>query len=402
MPPKLKTYQSFKELMGTYWLEAKNAKVNEQPVAWVASGAPVEILWAFDVIPVYPENHGAMIGVRKMGGELCQTAESLGFPPDLCSYFRSDVGQAETGNSPIMGLPEPDMLIGCNNICSVVVKWYEIQAKKYDVPVFIVDAPFQEGELEPEAVDYVAAQIHELIDFTADVTGRRFDEAKLFEVLLKSQEAVDLWGRVLDACYHVPCPFTAFDTFIHMFPIVTLRGSQRAIDYYRELSAELNERIENGIAAVENERWRFVWDNLPLWFEMREFSEFLAARGGALVTSTYTESWAPTDIQLLDTSDPYHALARAYLSPYINRGLDIRAEKLATLIERSEAHGFIMHSDRSCKSYSLGQYDLKNMVTELAGKPGVILEADHTDERSFAKEPFYNRLEAFLETLENA
>ena len=401
MPPKLKAYQRFKELTATYWLEAKNAKVNEKPVAWVASGAPVEVLWAFDVMPVYPENHGAIIGVRKMGGMLCQVAESVGFPPDLCSYFRSDVGQAETGNSPIMGLPEPDFLVACNNICSVVVKWYEVQAKKYGVPMFVVDAPFQEDELSTEAIDYVATQIRELIDFVAKATGRKFDESRFFEVLLKAQKAVDLWGKVLETAFNEPCPFSAFDTFIHMFFIVTLRGTQTAIDYYTELLAELNERIERGVGVIENERWRLVWDNLPLWFEMRDFSEFLASKGAVLVASTYTDSWAPENIQLVDESKPYHALAQAYLAPYINRGLKYRAKKMASLIEKSKAHGFIMHSDRSCKSYSLGQYDLKNMVTEFTGKPGVVLEADHTDERAFAKEPFYNRLEAFFETLEN-
>ena len=56
-----------KQIMTEYYIEAKQAKQNGKLVAWITSGGPVEPLIAFDVIPVYPENHGAMIGATKMG-----------------------------------------------------------------------------------------------------------------------------------------------------------------------------------------------------------------------------------------------------------------------------------------------------------------------------------------------
>ncbi len=58
-----------------------------------------------------------------------------------------------------------------------------------------------------------------------------------------------------------------------------------------------------------------------------------------------------------------------------------------------------MHNNRSCKPYSLGQYAIKNAVTERSGVPGLILEADMCDARSFALEPLRTRIQAFMETL---
>ncbi|MDP2267956.1 MAG: 2-hydroxyglutaryl-CoA dehydratase, partial [Deltaproteobacteria bacterium] len=65
--PKLKAVKQMKELMTAYYIEAKTARDSGKKVAWITSGGPVEFLIAMDVIPVYPENHGAMIGASKMG-----------------------------------------------------------------------------------------------------------------------------------------------------------------------------------------------------------------------------------------------------------------------------------------------------------------------------------------------
>jgi benzoyl-CoA reductase/2-hydroxyglutaryl-CoA dehydratase subunit BcrC/BadD/HgdB len=119
-----KKKKKMKEIMMVYYMEAKSARISGRKVAWITSGGPVEPLIAMDVIPVYPENHGAMIGASKMGTELCEKAESMGYSSDLCSYARSDIACATVNGGPIGGLPRPDMLICCNNICGTVLKWY--------------------------------------------------------------------------------------------------------------------------------------------------------------------------------------------------------------------------------------------------------------------------------------
>jgi benzoyl-CoA reductase/2-hydroxyglutaryl-CoA dehydratase subunit BcrC/BadD/HgdB len=108
---KIKSVKRMKEIMTSYYIEAKTAKDNKKQVAWITSGGPVELLIAMDIIPVYPENHGAMIGASKMGADLCSVAEDMGYSRDLCSYARSDIGQAQTSGGPVGGLPEPDMLV---------------------------------------------------------------------------------------------------------------------------------------------------------------------------------------------------------------------------------------------------------------------------------------------------
>ncbi|NTW16858.1 MAG: 2-hydroxyglutaryl-CoA dehydratase, partial [Syntrophaceae bacterium] len=67
---KIKAVARMKEIMTTYYIEAKMAEGTGKKVAWITSGGPVEPLIVMDVIPIYPENHGAMIGASKMGADL--------------------------------------------------------------------------------------------------------------------------------------------------------------------------------------------------------------------------------------------------------------------------------------------------------------------------------------------
>jgi len=76
---KIKSVKRMKEIMTEYYIEAKSPKEQTgKKIAWITSGGPVEPLIAMDVIPVYPENYGAMIGASKMGVDLCEKAESMG------------------------------------------------------------------------------------------------------------------------------------------------------------------------------------------------------------------------------------------------------------------------------------------------------------------------------------
>jgi len=59
----------------------------------------------------------------------------------------------------------------------------------------------------------------------------------------------------------------------------------------------------------------------------------------------------------------------------------------------------VMHCNRSCKPYSLGQYAIKRYVMERTGVPGLIIESDMCDARSFASEAVRTRIQAFMEAL---
>jgi benzoyl-CoA reductase/2-hydroxyglutaryl-CoA dehydratase subunit BcrC/BadD/HgdB len=393
---KLHTHEDLKNLIGRHYMQAKTAHFFDQKVAWVSSGAPVELLRPFDVMTVYPENHASICGATKQGPSLCEATEAEGYSRDVCSYFRCDRGSTLEGESPVGGLPDPDFLFGCNNICGTITKWYEIAARHFDVPFLFVDTPFVHSRVREHAVAYVKEQLESLIPVLESLTDHHFDQSQFTHGLHLSKECVALWKEILQYGAHEPSPFTCFDAFTQMAPIVSLRGTEEAISHYKKLKMEIKERIGKGIAAVDDEKIRLLWDNIPLWYAMRDLSELFAAHKACLVADTYTNAWATATI---DVTDPLESLARNYIEIYLNISIDMMYERIKNLITYFHVDGMVMHSNRSCKPYSLGQYDLARHIREDTGIPVVIIEADMVDSRAYAQAQIHTRIEAFLESL---
>jgi len=399
MPPPFAIFKDLKVLMRNHYLLPKLGRYVGQKVAWVTSGAPVEPLVAMGITPIYPENHGAICGARKVAPDLHRRAEEAGYSPEICSYARNDIGFQLGGKSPIPlgGMPRPHMVVACNNICNTVTKWFERTAEIQGVPFYLIDTPVIHQRLEPHTVTYVKRQLEGMAEWAEQVTGRRLTDARLRETARHSQDNVDAWTEVLETNIERPALFSCFDAFVFMMPIVSMRGTKAVTDFFVKLKAELGERRRKGYFLLPEERHRLVWDNIPIWFQIGALSRFLKQHKAALVADTYTHAWAG---HTMAGDDLFEAAARAYTDIYLNQSLPFRMDKVERMIRAFGADGFIMHSNRSCKPYSIGEYPVKEEVTRRTGKPGVVIEGDMTDPRFYTESQSIQRLQALVEALD--
>jgi len=213
-----------------------------------------------------------------------------------------------------------------------------------------------------------------------------------------SLEAQRLWQAVLDTAMHRPAPLSAFDAFFHLALIVTLRGTEQAVAYYKMLLAEMRERIAQGIGIVPDEKYRLLWDNIPVWYKTKWLSEKFASHGACLVADTYTSAWCGS-MKYIREDDFLDTMAEGYSRIYLNIGVDEMAREVIGMADRYAVDGIVMHSNRSCKPYSLGQYDIQRLVRKERGLPTLMIEADMVDARSFSEGQIETRIDAFIEVL---
>jgi benzoyl-CoA reductase/2-hydroxyglutaryl-CoA dehydratase subunit BcrC/BadD/HgdB len=424
---KLATSKDLSRLMTRYYATRTRvlgkAMGKVRPLAWVTSGTPVEVLMGMGITTAYPENYGALVAAQRAAVPLAQVAETQGYSPDLCSYARCHIGSVlDSRSAPRGGLPSPDLLVASNNICGTVIKWYQALAQELDVPLFLLDAPYQhEAELPEHAEQYVAAQLEELIAWVTRITGRSLNDAKLARAIVYSKRAIALWTEIRELCQARPSPLNAPDLFLTMAPIVVLRGTKDAAAYYEKLKTEVEGRVARGEGALTQERYRLLWDNIAIWYRLFRLYRLFADAGACFVVDTYTNAWsnriapegaglrddkavtalpAPDRDGYLTAHERLLGLARMYSAVYINQSLQVRTGLMSDLVRRFEVDGMVFHSNRSCKPYSLGQYEVLEAVSEQSGVPGLILEADMCDSRLYAEEPIKNRIQAFLDLLE--
>ncbi len=398
MGKRLKATESLKRLIKNYYDELFRCAKEGLPVAWLNVGVPCEIFYAMDIFPFYPENYGAMCGAQKVTPELSRVSEYEGFTPDLCSYARANIGALISKKGPMGELPLPTIQVETTNSCVMIMTWWRSVERLFNVPTYTIDAPQVKYESQDFHLDYMEDELKRMIAFAEEKTGKKFNYDKFIEITKIANEGKRLWAEILELRAHVPCPMNAGDIFTHMFPMVSLRGKQEYIEHLMFLRYDLKERIENKDFPVPNEKVRLLWDNLPIWYDLRLFDE-LEQYETIFVIDTYTQAWGPRFMGIVDENNPIRSYGYYVGSGFLNVQIERRYDLLKELIAQYKVDGIVMHSDRSCKPYSLVQPELAKRVRDELSVPSLLLEADHNDQAGYDREKVIERLKDFIDMI---
>lgn len=394
---KIDSSKNLHNLIQEYYQKFLAAKSLGIKTAWLTSQVPAELFYAAKMFPFFPENYAALCAARHFSTSLCEEAEISGFHPDLCSYARTVLGSVYSGKGPFGPLPVPDLLVACNNQCSTVVTWWKSLARYYHVPCIIIDTPPTIKEPEREKITYVENQLQKLLDAIVDVTGRPIDENRLEEAIHFSNQAQILWGEMLNSRQLHPSPINAGDVFTHMFAAVSLGGTEQAVRHYKILLEDIEERRKSKEGAVKNERFRFHWDNIPIWFDLRLFTYF-GEKGAVFVSDTYSQAWL---FEQIVTESYLQSFAKRLLNNIMNISMESRNNFMIDMLLKYQVDGVVMHSNRSCKLYSAGHLPGKEDVRKQIGIPCLIFEGDMNDPRNYSKTKVRELIDVFLGTIEN-
>ena len=401
---RLHSTERLKSLMAAYFSELREAdECGEPGVAWCTSVGPAELLRALGFRVFFPENHAAMLGATRTAARAMSRSHALGYSQEICSYLTSDIGAWLEGTTPLTSahglsrVPRPSVLVYNTNQCREVKDWFSWYGRALNVPVVGIHSPGELDALQPESVDFVAAQLQRLCREIAPLAPLPFDLDAFKERMALSRDASRLWMRCLKTAAHRPAPWTFFDHTIHMAPIVVLRGTSQAVEYYRSLAEELEGLAASGQGAVPGETFRVYWDGMPIWGQLRPLSQLFAGLKTALVASTYCNSWILDD---QDPDDPWKSTARAYLSIFICRSEAFKQEYITRTAREFHASGLIFHDSRTCPHNTNSRFGMPRRIFDETGVPVLVLEGDLNDPRCFSYEESRVRIEVFLEQLE--
>ena len=382
-------------------------------VATFVPGNLNELIMCFDMLNNLPEINAINNGMRKKSKALIQEAEKRGHSEDVCTYVKCDIGQMAKGNIAPNGkpMPTPDLLLLSYTGCFTFMKWFELLRHEYGCETVMLQVPYEgDGKITRNMRDYVVKQLkEEVIPALERVSGVDFDIDRLRENLRNSAEAEDDFVWVLQSAKNVRSPIDAyFGGVYYIGPIFTaFRGTRNAVDYYRCLRGEIEQRIADGKGPVtpegdmDEEKYRLVVEGPPNWTSFRDFWKMFYEEGAVVVASTYTKVGGVYDLGFRhDPEHPLETLADYCLGCYTNRNLPQRVDMLEQYLDEYQADGLLINSIKSCNSFSAGQLLILREIEKRTGKPGAFIETDLVDPRYFSASNVKNRLESYFQMID--
>ena len=388
-------------------------ETGEKVAATFVPGNLNELIMCFGLVNNLPEVNAIQNGLRRTSGAYVMEAEKQGHSEDVCTYVKSDIGMMAKGNIGPNGkrLPNPDVLLLSYTGCFTFMKWFELLRREYGCETIMFQTPYMaDGKITPDMIQYMVKQLkQEVIPKLEKISGVKFDIDRLREYLKKSAQAEDDLVWVLQSAKHKPSPIDAyFGGIYYIGPIFgAFRGTDEAIDYYRFLREEVEQRIAMGKGPVTpdgdmgKERYRLVVEGPPNYTNFRQFWKMFYDEGAVVVASSYTKVGGTYDFGFRhDPSRPLESLAEYCLNVYTNRNLPQRVDMLENYVNEYEADGLLINSIKSCNSFSAGQLLIMREVEKRTGKPAAFIETDLVDPRYFSAANVKNRLESYFQMID--
>jgi benzoyl-CoA reductase subunit B len=196
-------------------------------------------------------------------------------------------------NRDYLGVPFPrrDISIPTPARCDQHSKRGQPVADQFGIPRFQGEDPMYTGEQDPERdkamFEHRADEIMDEIDFLEKTTGRKFDDDVFREQVLSTMRLRVLAGEVYCLNQNIPAPLDQKSIYSLYTLGDLVRGDQDATEsLWRELRDEVQWRVDNKIAAVATERFRWVEEEPPPWAFLKYY-RYMEKYGAVCVGSPY-------------------------------------------------------------------------------------------------------------------
>lgn len=372
----------FKEL-SSFNLRAFDEDVNTVYVS--GYGFPMELLWAFHVVPFDFEIacNNLPMATSGNGSSIMITAENEGYSRDLCSFHRIAIGCMLQGM-----LPRGDLYITSSIWCHGKAKTNEILANSEGKESVLFDVP---NEISTSSLQYVATQLKEIASRLETITGKKLDPDRLKESIRWSNRARSSWKEVLDLMKTKPCPWDGVRACLLALAGALLWGTPVRDEINQMLIQEMKERIKTGKLFPES--YRVLW--FP-WVPVQTTNIFttLKENQASVVMAEVAGIWWSE----LDESNPFEALALKALQNLHVGMAEGRVKALVALAEEYDVDGAIHFSTPACH-HENASFRLISDAMKEKGLPTIDLDGDMTDERNYSPERTMAILTSFIEIL---
>ena len=144
--------------------------------------------------------------------------------------------------------------------------------------------PVREQEMIENKVGCILDQIEDV----ERITGQKFDDEKFVEALKHQWRYREYAGEVCSLIQHIPAPLGQKDLYsFYTLGGLTKTDPAETVALWKMLRDEVKWRTENNIAAVGNERYRWMEHHPPPWHFLKYY-RYMEKYGAVCIGSLYS------------------------------------------------------------------------------------------------------------------
>jgi len=200
---------------------------------------------------------------------------------------------------------------------------------------------------------------------------------------------------------HKPAPLTGMDMMLAQW----LKGfnvdKEAGIELIERLIAEVEEQMEKGIYAFDENAPRILLTGCPIGSGCEKVLKILEESGASVVALENCTGYKGLDTLIDETKDPITAIAEKYLSTPCSCMTynDGRLDLIRRMAEEYKVDGVVDLTWIACHTYNIESFTVRNFVKDELGLPFLQIETDYSDSDVGQIKV---RIEAFLETIVSA
>jgi benzoyl-CoA reductase/2-hydroxyglutaryl-CoA dehydratase subunit BcrC/BadD/HgdB len=316
--------------------------------------------------------------------------------------------------APLGGMPKPVFLMSSTAVCDARYKWFQALGRYMDVPVWTFESPapgvkemFIEGGYE-RMVELDVENLRAFVDFVERMVGKKMDWDRLNETVTLMIEINRVWHEINELRKVRPCPMHSRDFWSAMPPALFLMGDLHdTLQCFHVMEQEVRARVDHGEGAIDDEKYRLVFAELPPWHSLNFFDR-LAERGWNFVVESFGYR-PPMPLDLSGVTDSLERITRFSLQVFVGYYQDALEQQIPAgsfadpylkYAREWKCDGALLHPLVSCRSASTHLPYVSNMLLERLRVPSLTIEGDIVDLRLFNPEEALSNAEPFEETMD--
>lgn len=392
--PTVRSEELYYKYMSNYYKRIATAKDEGKLIVGHTVFAPIEILFAMDIVPMHLEStSGTMAILTNRYAEYFEGARAFGLTPECCSAHRILAASFYLNEC-----PHPDLIMWTSQACDNTTKSGDALLDIYGIPGCFLDRPYR---FVPHQVEYYTKQIRELVGFLEEKTKKKMDYDRLRDVLKKSIRIMNIYHELYELRKNIPAPMRNRSFMNQMVIEWTYCGTDEGIEWFETVKAEVKDNVDNKRGVVSGERFRLLSLFLPPLYE-NKLLDWMEREYGAAIVMDPMSSW-PHEIDI-DTSDPVKGVATLAFYRSASRLLHGPGDEFIddSLRNAREFHinGALYFAHIGCRQACALIRNAKDEIKKAIGVPVGIIDMDIMDPSFASTEQLKSKLEEYFEMLE--